>query len=73
MKKILTAAIAALTIAGLSSGAFAAPTVVVKTGPKAPVKVVVVKHPPHWGFHQVCKTTWIHHKKHTVCVWVKNK
>ena len=71
MKNILVAAVAALTIAGLSSAAFAAPVVVVKGHP-GPAKVVVVKHPAHWHQHQVCKIkVGPHHHKTKVCVWVK--
>ena len=64
MKTILAVTIAAATVATLSFGAMAAPMVTVKT--KAPV-VVVHKH----HAHKVCKTVWHHHKKSTVCAWVK--
>jgi hypothetical protein len=62
MTKILAAAITALTIAGLSSGAFAAPMMAMKPG----------MHPMmHSHMHKVCKTVWVHHHKKTVCTMVK--
>jgi hypothetical protein len=69
MKTILATAIAAVTVAGLSFGAMAAP--VVKT--TTTKTVMVVKHPAHWHQHRVCKTVWHHHHKKTVCTWVNNK
>jgi hypothetical protein len=68
MKTILAAAVTAVTVASLSFGAFAATSVTVTTKPAMkPAVVVVHKHHPH----KVCKTVWHHHKKTTVCAWVK--
>ena len=62
MQKTIAATVAALTIVAMSFGAANAAT------------VVVVKHPAHWGQHQVCKTSWDHHHhKVKVCTWVKNR
>jgi hypothetical protein len=70
MKTILATAIAAVTVAGLSFGAMAAPVVTTRAHTKT---VVVVKHPAHWHQHHVCKTVWHHHHKKTVCTWVNDK
>lgn len=78
MKKTLVTTAAALVLAAFSVGAAIAPaaaaTTVTKTLTKPAVtKVVVVKHPAHWHMHRVCKTSWRHHHKVTVCSWVKNR
>ena len=69
MKTILAAAVTAVTVAGLSFGAFAATSVTVTTKPTIKPAVVVVHK--HHHLHKVCKTVWHHHKKTTVCTWVK--
>ena len=61
MKTTIATTVAALLIAAASFGA----TV-------APAAAAPVKHPAHWGQHQVCKTSWHHHHKVKVCTWVKS-
>lgn len=70
MKTILATAIAAVTVASLSFGAMAAPTVTTTTTPTK--KVVVVRHVSHPRMHKVCTIVWTHHHHHkaTVCKWV---
>jgi hypothetical protein len=64
LKTTLATTVAALLIAAASVGGTVAPA----------SAAMIVKHPPHWGQHQVCKISWDrHHHIVKKCWWVNNR
>ena len=72
MKKIIGTTLAALMLATVSVGVVAAPAVAAPYHSMNSMHPMAKKHPKHWHEHFVCKTSWHHHKKVKLCMWVPN-
>jgi hypothetical protein len=75
IKKTLAIAIAALSMAGVGFGLSAVPASAASMmGHNHPMMSdngsMMGDHHRHWHRHQVCKTVWFHHHRHTVCHWM---
>ena len=75
MKKTIVTTLAILMLGGFTAAA-ATPADAASYGmhPSYGVHLTVKSkhHSKHWNQHLWCKTTWHHHRKHTVCIWVPN-
>ena len=72
MKRIIATTLTALMLAGVAAGGSLQTASAAPFHPLIHAIVSMSTHHKHWHEHQVCKRTWHHHHKVTVCYWVPN-
>ena len=73
MKKTIATAMATLLLCGMSAAIVSPANAASYTVHISSKKPVAMHHHRHWHQHLWCKTTWRHHHKVKVCVWVPDR